>query len=91
MAIALIQMPSVNPDPSLLPRPQKCPNPECECQILQRWGIVSKPLRDTEWEEVQVYRYRCIQCYPVLPTSATQCYPVLPTSASILSVTIHRE
>lgn len=57
MAIVLIQMPSVNPDPSSLARPQECPR--CECQILQRWGIVSKPLRDTEWEEVQVYRYRC--------------------------------
>src|SRR5437868_12379486 len=62
MAIVLIQMPSVNPDPSSLPRPQKCPNPQCNSKILQRWGIVSKPLRDTEWEEVQVYRYRCTKC-----------------------------
>src|SRR5438105_1289948 len=62
MAIVLIQMPSVNPDPSSLPRLQKCPNPQCNSEILQRWGIVSKPLRDTEWEEIQVYRYRCIQC-----------------------------
>lgn len=57
MAIVRIQLPTVNLDPMSSGRPQRCP--KCECQILQRWGIVSKPLRDTEWEEVQVYRYRC--------------------------------
>src|SRR5437870_5210069 len=62
MAIVLIQMPSVNLDPTSLARPHKCPNPQCACEILQRWGIVSKPLRDTEGEEVQVYRYRCVEC-----------------------------
>lgn len=62
MAIVRIQLPTVNPDPTVLSRPQQCP--KCACQILHRWGIVSKPLRDTEWEEVQVYRYRCtnVQC-----------------------------
>lgn len=57
MAIVRIQLPTVNLDPHSSGRPGKCP--KCECEILQRWGIVSKPLRDTEWEEVQVYRYRC--------------------------------
>lgn len=60
MAIVLIHMPTVNPDPASLGRPSQCPR--CDCEILHRWGIVSKPLRDTEWEEVQVYRYRCTQC-----------------------------
>lgn len=62
MAIVRIQLPSVNLDPTVLSRPQQCP--KCACEILQRWGIVSKPLRDTEWEEVQVYRYHCtnVQC-----------------------------
>jgi hypothetical protein len=60
MAIVLIQMPTVNPDPTALGRPSQCPR--CACEVLQRWGIVSKPLRDTEWEEVQVYRYRCVEC-----------------------------
>ncbi len=57
MAIVRIQLPTVNLDPMSCGRPSKCPR--CENEILQRWGIVSKPLRDTEWEEVQVYRYRC--------------------------------
>lgn len=57
MAIVLIQLPSVNLDPASSGRPRQCP--KCSCEIVQRWGIVSKPLRDTEWEEVQVYRYRC--------------------------------
>src|SRR5205823_1758933 len=60
MAIVLIHMPTVNPDPTSLARPRQCPR--CDCEILQRWGIVSKPLRDPEWEEVQVYRYRCTRC-----------------------------
>ena len=57
MAIVRIQLPTVNLDPVSCGRPGKCP--KCECEIVHRWGIVSKPLRDTEWEEVQVYRYRC--------------------------------
>ncbi len=57
MAIVRIQLPTVNLDPMSSGRPHKCPR--CNCEIMQRWGIVSKPLRDLEWEEVQVYRYRC--------------------------------
>src|SRR6266478_10155636 len=55
MAIVRIQMPSVNPSPSS--RPKQCPR--CSCEILQRWGRVEKPLRDTELEQVQAYRFRC--------------------------------
>jgi transposase-like protein len=55
MAIVRIQLPSVNP--SATTRPKQCPR--CGCQILQRWGAVIKPLRDTELEAVQPYRFRC--------------------------------
>ena len=58
MAIVLIQMPTVNPIPTL--RPKECPY--CSSQILQRWGSVQKPLRDTDFEVVVAYRFRCIQC-----------------------------
>lgn len=60
MAIVLIQLPTVNP--SSVVRPKQCPY--CASEVLQRWGAVHKPLRDTdlELEEVQAYRYRCTEC-----------------------------
>ncbi len=54
MAIVRIQLPCVNLNPASCGRPRQCP--KCSCEILQKWGIASKPLRDTEWEELQVYR-----------------------------------
>lgn len=59
MAIVHVQMPTVNPDPVAVGRPRQCP--KCGSEILHRWGQVSKPLRDTEFEVVAVYRYRCAQ------------------------------
>ncbi len=59
MAIVRIQIPFVNPDP-LATRPRVCP--KCGSEILQRWGRVGKPLRDTDLEAVEVYRYRCAEC-----------------------------
>lgn len=58
MAIVLIQLPSVNPTP--LVRPKECRY--CSSEILQRWGGVHKPVRDTDFEGVQAYRYRCAEC-----------------------------
>lgn len=55
MAIVRIQMPIVNPTP--IDRPKQCRY--CSCEILQRWGVVLKPLRDTDYEEVIAYRFRC--------------------------------
>ena len=69
MAIVLIQLPSVNPTPIIqLPsvnptpivRPKECPY--CGSEILQRWGAAQKPLRDTDFEQVQAYRFRCTGC-----------------------------
>lgn len=58
MAIVLIQLPTVNPAPAV--RPKQCPY--CASEILQRWGAVHKPLRDTDFEGVQAYRFRCAEC-----------------------------
>ncbi len=58
MAIVLIQLPSVNPTPVV--RPKECPY--CGSEIVQRWGAVQKPLRDTDYEAVVAYRFRCTEC-----------------------------
>jgi len=58
MAIVLIQLPSVNPTPVI--RAKQCPY--CGSELLQRWGAVAKPLRDTDFEGVQAYRFRCTEC-----------------------------
>lgn len=58
MAIVLIQLPSVNPTPVV--RPKECPY--CGSEIVQRWGAVQKPLRDTDHEAVVAYRFRCTKC-----------------------------
>jgi len=58
MAIVLIQMPTVNPTTTA--RPKQCPY--CASEILQRWGAVPKPLRDTDLEQVEAFRYRCTEC-----------------------------
>lgn len=55
MAIVRIQLPTVNLTP--VDRPKQCRY--CSCEILQRWGVVLKPVRDTHFEEVGAYRFRC--------------------------------
>jgi transposase-like protein len=58
MAIVRIQLPTVNP--ATIARPSQCPH--CGSEILQRWGVVQKPLRDTDYQAVAAYRFRCTQC-----------------------------
>ncbi len=41
-------------------RPRQCP--KCGSYILQRWGKITKPVRDTHDLEVEVHRYRCCDC-----------------------------
>jgi len=41
-------------------RPYECPY--CGSSILQRWGQVSKPVRDATGILTKIYRYRCIEC-----------------------------
>jgi transposase-like protein len=58
MAIVLLQLPAVKR--KMETRPQKCPN--CPGETFQRWGKVRKPVRDSRYRSVQVYRYRCCHC-----------------------------
>lgn len=41
-------------------RPQHCPN--CEGQILQRWGRISKSITDKKDHLAGGYRFRCDEC-----------------------------
>ncbi len=41
-------------------RPRRCPY--CAGQIFQRWGLMSKPVKDVRVRRVKVYRYRCCGC-----------------------------
>lgn len=41
-------------------RPKRCPH--CGSYVLQRWGRISKPVRDTHELEVEIHRYRCSEC-----------------------------
>ncbi len=41
-------------------RARRCPH--CGSYILQRWGRITKPVRDTHELEVEVHRYRCCDC-----------------------------
>ena len=51
-------MPEIEKQPKS--RPRQCPY--CGSYILQRWGRIVKPVRDTHELEVEVHRYRCCDC-----------------------------
>ena len=57
-------------------RPKECPY--CNGETFQRWGQVRKPVKDTHYRNVCVYRYRCCRCgqtfrhYPEGMTMADQ-------------------
>lgn len=54
----LLRLPDVQP--ATTQRPSACPH--CGCPTLQRWGQVKKPVKDTQLQQVTLYRYRCIDC-----------------------------
>lgn len=58
MSIVVLSLPEVKRKTEK--RPQAC----CYCQgeTFQRWGKVSKPVRDNRHRTVSVYRYRCCHC-----------------------------
>ena len=58
MSIVVLQLSEVKSEKA--ERPQKCPY--CDGEIFQRWGQVRKPIRDQQYPEVRVYRYRCCRC-----------------------------
>ena len=41
-------------------RPKNCPH--CAGETFQRWGEVSRKIKDTKIKKVKVYRYRCTSC-----------------------------
>lgn len=41
-------------------RPSKCPY--CKGETFQRWGVVSRQLKDTKVRRVTVLRYKCTNC-----------------------------
>lgn len=58
MTIVVVKLPNVKHKTEV--RPKACPY--CEGQMFQRWGEVSKPVKDIRVRRVKVYRYRCCQC-----------------------------
>lgn len=58
MPAVILKLPEVKPRDET--RPNKCPY--CQGDILQRWGKVRKPVRDSHYRSVQVYRYLCCSC-----------------------------
>ena len=59
MAIVTLSLPNVKRKTEI--RPKKCRY--CQGETFQRWGKVSKPVRDNHCHSVQVYRYRCCHCH----------------------------
>ncbi len=58
LPIIWLRMPDVNTEPK--GRPKRCPH--CGSYILQRWGRITKPIRDTHELQVEIHRYRCTEC-----------------------------
>jgi hypothetical protein len=58
MAIVVLKLPDVKRKTEA--RPRKCQY--CEGETFQRWGQVSKPVKDLGVRNVKVYRYRCCRC-----------------------------
>jgi len=74
MSIVVLKLPEVKRKRE--ERPRKCPY--CARETFQRWGQVSKPVKDVHVRVVKVYRYRCCGCkrtfrhYPEGNTRADQ-------------------
>lgn len=58
MPVVLLRRRKTNPH--LFGRPSQCPY--CESDLFQRWGEVTKPIRDKDGQNVSIYRYRCEKC-----------------------------
>lgn len=74
MAIVVLKLPDVKRKREA--RPKVCQY--CEGETFQRWGPVSKAVKDLRVRHVKVYRYRCCRCkrtfrhYPEGNTKADQ-------------------
>ncbi len=58
MSIVVLKLPDVKP--SQEERPKTCPY--CQGETFQRWGKVSKAVKDNRVDVVEVYRYCCNHC-----------------------------
>ena len=58
LPVIWLRLPEFKTEPNN--RPRRCPH--CSSYILQRWGRITKPVRDTHDLEVEVHRYRCCDC-----------------------------
>jgi len=58
MTILVLKLPDVKRKTE--ERPKRCPY--CRGETFQRWGQVSKPVRDPHCRRVQIYRYCCCRC-----------------------------
>jgi len=58
MAIVTLRLPNVKQKTET--RPRACPY--CQGEIFQRWGAVHKPVKDSRYRRVKVYRYLCCRC-----------------------------
>jgi transposase-like protein len=74
MSMVILQLPYVKRKSEA--RPKTCPN--CHGETFQRWGSVTKVVKDNRYRTVEVYRYRCCHCkrtfrhYPAGVDRATQ-------------------
>ena len=92
MSIVVLRLPDVKHKSQI--RPQHCPY--CSGETFQRWGWVRKPVRDSRYRSVQVYRYRCCHCrrtfrhYPagVDPADQTQRLRQLATLYWVLGMSL---
>ena len=54
----VLQLPQVEREK--LTRPSQCPY--CKGEVFQRWGMVSRLIKDTKVRKVKVSRYKCTSC-----------------------------
>ena len=59
MSIVTLSLPDVKAKTEI--RPTACPY--CKGETFQRWGQVSKPVKDKCYHTVSVYRYHCCHCH----------------------------
>lgn len=58
MSILVLKLPDVKREKA--ERPNECSS--CGGETFQRWGQVRKPVKDSRYRTVRVYRYRCCHC-----------------------------
>lgn len=50
-------------EPEEINPPCEYPYEDCDGTRFQLWQEVEKPLRDTQYAKVVVYRYQCLRCF----------------------------